>query len=156
MWLQPRVRKTAHVSQVKALCPSFWLQVKALCPSFWLYLPLARLAVCYRSRQAFWSSVPKRGRLVRRLVPFAVVSLLLGADLTLERIEYRVERAAQHDVMASLDGGESSAPAPAPMPPGYRPRPDVADYHVRMRRRWERAAARPWLPVEPDPPPPQP
>jgi len=116
----------------------------------------AGLAVCYLSRRAFWRSAPSRGRNIRWLVPFAVVSLLLGANLTLRRIESRLEQAAQHDVLASLDGGESSVPAAAPMPPGYRPRPEMAAYHVQMRRKWERAAARPWLPVEPDPPPPEP
>jgi hypothetical protein len=115
----------------------------------------AGLAVGYLSRRAFWSSAPNRDGMIRRLVPFAVVSLLLGANLTLRRIEYRLQQAAQHDVMASLDGGESSVPAPAPMPPGYRPRPEVAAHHVRMRRKWERAAARPWLSVDPDPPPPE-
>ena len=115
----------------------------------------AALVVCYLSRRAFWSSAPRRHRMIRRLVPFGAVSLLLGANLTLRRIEYRLQQAAQHDVLASLDGGESRVPATAPMPPGYRPRPEVAAYHVRMRRKWERAAARPWLPVDPDPSPPE-
>lgn len=115
----------------------------------------AGLAVCYLSRRAFRSSAPNRYRMIRRLVPFAFVSLLLGANLTLRRIEYRLGQAAQHDVLASLDGGESSVSARAPMPPGYRPRPEMAAYHVRMRRKWERAAARPWLPVDPDPLPPE-
>ncbi len=30
-----------------------------------------------------------------------------------------------------------------------------AAYHARLRRKYERASARPWLPVEPDPPGPQ-
>jgi hypothetical protein len=116
----------------------------------------AALAVFYLSRKAFWRSVPKRGRIIRRMVPFVVVSLLLGANLTRRRIEYRLEQASRHDVLASLDGGESSVPAAAPMPPGYRPRREMAAYHVRMRRKWERAAARPWLDVKPDAPPPEP
>ena len=29
-----------------------------------------------------------------------------------------------------------------------------AAYHAQLRRKYERAAARPWLPIEPDPPPP--
>jgi hypothetical protein len=35
--------------------------------------------------------------------------------------------------------------------------PDVLkmiDYHVRLKAKYERAAARPWLPVDPDPSPP--
>ena len=28
-------------------------------------------------------------------------------------------------------------------------------YHTRMKRKWERAARYPWLPVEPDPAPPE-
>jgi hypothetical protein len=31
-----------------------------------------------------------------------------------------------------------------------------AEYHERTALRWARAAARPWLPVEPDPPEPEP
>ena len=31
-----------------------------------------------------------------------------------------------------------------------------ADYHGAMRRKYERAARYPWLPVEPDPPEPSP
>jgi hypothetical protein len=115
----------------------------------------AALAVCYLSRRAFWRSVPSRGLIIRRLVPFAVVALLLGANLALMRIAYRLEQAAEHDVLASLDGGESSVVA-APFPLGYRPRPDIATYHVQMRRKWERAAARTWLSVQPDTSPPDP
>ena len=115
----------------------------------------AALAVCYLSPRAFWRSVPSRARIIRRLLPFAVVALLLGANLALMRIAYRLEQAAKHDVLASLDGAESRVVA-APFPLGYRPRPDIAAYHVRMRRKWERAAARPWLSVQPDASPPDP
>lgn len=31
----------------------------------------------------------------------------------------------------------------------------LTEYHGRMRRKYEHAAHRPWLPVAPDPPPPQ-
>jgi hypothetical protein len=36
----------------------------------------------------------------------------------------------------------------------FKPRPDLVAYHYQMRLKWERAAAQPWLSVEPDPPPP--
>jgi hypothetical protein len=110
----------------------------------------AGLAVSYLSRRAFWRSIPSRGRLFRRLAPFVVVALLLGANLLWKRIEYRFEQAAYHDVLASVHGGESSVPAAAPAPPGFRPRPELAAYHARMKRKWEHAATHPWLPVEPD------
>jgi hypothetical protein len=32
--------------------------------------------------------------------------------------------------------------------------PEVAEYHARLRRKYEHAARYPWLPVEADPPPP--
>ena len=31
----------------------------------------------------------------------------------------------------------------------------LAEHNARLRHKWERAAARPWLPVAPDPPPPE-
>ena len=116
---------------------------------------LAGLSVCYLARRAFWCPVPKRGRPIRLVAPFAVVALLWGADLTLGRIAHRRERAAYHDVLASQEGGETTLPIPLPPLPGYHRRPELAAYHVRMRRKWERAAACPWLPVEADPPPPE-
>jgi hypothetical protein len=35
------------------------------------------------------------------------------------------------------------------------PGPDVAAYHAAMRKKYERAATRPWKSVEPDPPAPK-
>jgi hypothetical protein len=32
---------------------------------------------------------------------------------------------------------------------------ELREWHDQMRRKYERAASRPWLPVEPDPPPPE-
>lgn len=31
---------------------------------------------------------------------------------------------------------------------------ELAEYHARLRDKYESASARPWLPVDPDPPPP--
>ena len=116
---------------------------------------IAAFAVCCLARQALGRSLPARGRIFRWLAPFAIVTLMLGANLTLRRVIDRLDRAAHHDDMASLHGGESRVPAP-PSTTGFRRRPELANYHVRMRRKWERAAARPWLSVEPDPPLPAP
>lgn len=60
-------------------------------------------------------------------------------------------------------GGRSDAPDPHTA--GYLKTADGADaeserrgrraaYHARMKQKYERAAARPWLTVAPDPPPP--
>ena len=117
---------------------------------------IAALAVCYLTRRALGRSLPARGRILRWPAPIAIVALLLGANLTLRRVIDRHGKAAHHDVMASLHGGESSVPPMPPRTTGFHPCPELADYHVRMRRKWERAAARPWLSVEPDPPPPDP
>jgi hypothetical protein len=114
------------------------------------------LAVCYLSRRAYWRPGPSRFRLSWGLAPFTIVALLFVGDLAWWRFVYRCSRADWHDVLASVYGGESSVPATAPLGPGERPRPELASYHVRMRRKWERAAARPWLPVAPDPRPPEP
>jgi len=56
---------------------------------------VAGLVVCHQSRRAFWRSIPSRGRIVRRRAPFAVVNLLLGANSASNRIEDRLQEAAQ-------------------------------------------------------------
>jgi hypothetical protein len=120
----------------------------------------AGLAVCYLSRQAFRRSPPSWGRRLRRLAPWMVVLLLLGAEVTREaewqRTSYRLAQADWHDNQVAIHGGPSRLPL-APLPPGAglrQKRPALAAYHLRMRQKWERAAAHPWLSVEPDPPPP--
>jgi hypothetical protein len=118
------------------------------------------LAVCYLSRRGFWGSTPVRGRLRSRLAPLAVVVLLLGANVMRQRNWYRGEQAQRHDIFLGEYGDESELPT-APRTPGFRLTAEMAAYHARMRayhawmkRKWERAASDPWLPVEPNPPPP--
>ena len=73
---------------------------------------------------------------------------------------YCIERAEYHGAQEALH----RYPWPGAIIPAQagltgkasRPRPELADYHFRMRQKWERAAAWPWLSVEPDPPPPSP
>jgi hypothetical protein len=122
---------------------------------------VAGLAVCYLSRQAFRRSPPSWGRRLRRLAPWMVVVLLLGAEVmrevTWQRSWYRLGQAHWHDYQAGIHGRPYRLPPPPPPPgSGFRQRPEVAAYHVRMREKWEQAADHPWLPVEPDPPPPEP
>jgi hypothetical protein len=123
---------------------------------------LAGLAVCYLARRGFWGSAPVRGRFLRRLAPLVVVVLLLAANMMRQRNWYRSEQAQQHDILVGEYGGESEVP-PAPPPPGFHLSTEMAAhyarmsaYHARMKRKWKHAAARPWLPVEPDPPAPGP
>jgi hypothetical protein len=113
------------------------------------------LAVCYLSRKAIWRSSAIQGQFLRLLAPLACVAFLLGAIVLWERTWYRSERADQHDLWAAIHGGESSFPIPL-APTGFRASPEMATYHEQMSRKWKHAAYRPWLSVDPDPPPPEP
>ena len=71
---------------------------------------------------------------------------------------YCAERAEYHAGMEAFHSGAWPAgtiPAAAGLSKaGVRARCSLAGYHSWMRQKWERAAAEPWRPVEPDPPPP--
>jgi hypothetical protein len=114
---------------------------------------VAAVAVGYLTRRGFWRSTPIPGRFLYRLASLEIVVLLLGANVMWERTWYRLEQADQHDIWVGIHGGASKIP-PAPPALGFRRRAEMAAYHARMRRKWEHAAARPWLSVDPDPPPP--
>ena len=84
-------------------------------------------------------------RLRTLLVAVAVVGAVFGVEVMRRRRAYYLDRASGHFIAA------------APYTPGYfgdHPDPAKAAFHEAMRRKYERAAARPWLPVAPDPPPP--
>ena len=112
------------------------------------------IALCYLSRWAFWRSTVMRVRFFRGLAPLAVVFALFEANVIWERTWNRWGRAQQHDALAAIYGGESSLPIPRG--PDFRGQPELAAYHVRMKRKWEHAATRPWMSVDPDPSPPGP
>jgi multisubunit Na+/H+ antiporter MnhB subunit len=112
------------------------------------------LAVCCLSRWAFRRSGMAGERLLRSLGPMTVVLLLFSANVLSERTWYRLDRAENHDTLVGIYGGESSLPTPPPRAVDFRPRAELIEFHERMRRKWRSAAARPWLPVEPDPTPP--
>jgi hypothetical protein len=113
---------------------------------------LAAVSVCYLSRWAFCGSRLVRRPHLRVLAPAAVIVLLVGANMMLERSNRRYRVAQWHDYMAGINGGTSTIPYLTP--PGYIPRPALAAYHARMRLKWEHASMRPWMAVDRDPPPP--
>jgi hypothetical protein len=102
-----------------------------------------------------------RRRVTIRHIMFLVAfwAVVLGAWRHCQWNAYCVERARYH---AGLEAFHSYAVWPGPVSTGQggpqigpmKQRPELAIYHSRMRRKWERAAARPWVSVEPDPPPP--
>lgn len=105
----------------------------------------------------------------RLMVAVAILATLLGGALEAKRLwllrRYYLELAVGHacwcDYLripeavpywearwtAQREGVKGSYPWPD-KPPFV---PAMAAYHARMRAKWEQAAARPWLPVEPDP-----
>jgi hypothetical protein len=86
----------------------------------------------------------------RMMVAVAVVALVLGAvALGVRSGEFR-NRARYHEVMAA-----SPLLGVKPAPPVFDPvryTPKWSAYHARLKRKYERAARRPWLFVAPDPP----
>jgi hypothetical protein len=69
--------------------------------------------------------------------------------------EFRL-RARFHALQESVIAGGELFKGPGGMYAYQLPRrPDQVDYHSKMRQKYERAAARPWLPIEPDAPEPE-
>jgi hypothetical protein len=88
------------------------------------------------------------------MVAVAVVAATLGAVVFERRRVRLVEIADDHDRMIrhlrSRDANTSTR-----RPDGTVPSPRRLDYHARMAKKYRLAASRPWLPLEPDPPPPR-
>src|SRR5580704_9650482 len=84
------------------------------------------------------------------LVGIAAAALWV-ARLVADRQQY-LELADSHDMTTQLYSGEIRCcfilGTDGEMP-------ILADYHSRLKRKYEQAACHPWLPVEPDPPEPQ-
>jgi hypothetical protein len=109
---------------------------------------------------------PRPRLTVRRLmIAVAVIALVTGVIAMLIQSERRRQRAVYHAKMETetqhlmnfyrgdlvLRRGENRDDFPAML--GRFTRRNL--YHSEMRRKWEASAARPWLPVEPDPPEPK-
>jgi hypothetical protein len=116
---------------------------------------------------------PPRFRLRTLLVAVAVAAVMLGVIVPMVRLRARYsERAAGHGGSAQFyleharaaDQGHGGCmkigargsiqeikAAYRRVAPKYR---RIADYHSLMARKYERASRYPWLPVPPDPPPP--
>jgi hypothetical protein len=76
---------------------------------------------------------------------------------TLQRIvenEGKDEREAQIDLGMRVE--PESEPVLARRAGDARLHQRTAEYHAALRQKYERAASRPWVPIAPDPPPPEP
>jgi hypothetical protein len=86
----------------------------------------------------------------------ALVAVRLGAARLWEDVLYCRQKAAFHEDMAAFHRGRwptnmASSDA-ALLAAVMRRRPELAVLHSRMREKWQEAASRPWISVEPDPP----
>jgi hypothetical protein len=91
---------------------------------------------------------PYRLRLRTILILVALVAIGLGGRKWMDRRGRHFRRVAMdYRDMAKLD--EISAAL------GSRHSAPIAAYRRTLQRKYEYAGAHPWLPVEPDPPPPQ-
>jgi hypothetical protein len=117
------------------------------------------VAVCYLSRRGFSRSTSVRARFRCRLgllaVAILLAILLLVMNVIDRRFAYRQEQAQWHGAWASIYYGETGLPEIFTATEA-RARAQRAEYHSRMKRKWEYAALRFWLPVAPDPRPPEP
>jgi hypothetical protein len=111
---------------------------------------LAGVGVGALVRRAFDPDVPQKRRLSRLLAPLAIVALLIVGELARQRVVYRLAQVAKHDQWASFNLRNPNA---AIVPGSFRGW-EIAQHHAQMRQKWQDAAFRPWLEVEPDPPEP--
>jgi hypothetical protein len=106
-----------------------------------------------------------RFRLRTLLIAVAVVGVVLGAGMMRRRRSILHEKAAHHRAIgrrqaAKVRGIEELARAATTAREAAETRADarvearIGEYHAALARKYQRAAARPWLPVAPDPPPP--
>ena len=101
----------------------------------------------------------------RMMVAVAILALMTAVFAMLIQSERRRQRAMYHSKMETetehlmnfyrgdlvLKRGENRDDFPAMLDRFTRRN----RYHSEMRQKWEASAARPWLPVEPDPPEPK-
>ena len=113
--------------------------------------------------------IPRPRFTVRRLmIAVAILALLMGGALKFREwrrfaATYRAKAQEHADVesmlrsIAAIDGDASPVDISlAPNTPTKRfPIRDVADHEARLRRKYERAASRPWFPISPDSPTPE-
>jgi hypothetical protein len=97
---------------------------------------------------------PPRFRLRSLLIAVAILATLLGVGVKLRR------DAAQYDRLSRRHSGEAGAwelrlAGRVVGPSQARAILGRAHWHDAMAEKYRRAAARPWLPVAPDPPPPE-
>ncbi len=104
---------------------------------------------------------PPRFRLRTMMILVAVLALSLSAAvLWLRREQYRrlAEVYSLTEKVLRVDSHMARGTAAFPLldlSDSMDRNARQADYYARLRRKYERAATRPWLPVAPDPPPPE-
>jgi hypothetical protein len=90
------------------------------------------------------------------MILVAVVGVCLGVARVCQDVLYCRQQAAFHDDMAAFHRGRwptNMDPKDAALLVAVMPRrPELAVLHSRMSAKWQEAAGRPWVPVEPDPP----
>ena len=95
----------------------------------------------------------------RWMISVMILATLLGIFVEIKRelrLAYQYQLKAKfHALQEDVNQGAEFS-GPAGMYAYSFPNPEVAAYHVKMRRKYETAAARPWKSVEPDPPTPKP
>jgi hypothetical protein len=111
---------------------------------------------------------PPRLRLRTLLIAVAVAGMVLGEGLMIQRRARLRATSARHAAQEQMWTTLAAAAGQRPSRRvdwsyrGVRRQTDqgrcraAADYHARLARKYDRAARYPWLPVAPDPPPPQP
>ena len=105
--------------------------------------------------------VPRVRFTVRRLmVAVALLSLLLGLVAQRERLlrlsSYHAEQSHLTMIVQQSNLPAAADAVGAQQPGAYLSPTPRSQWHTRMFMKYQASASRPWLPVEPDPPPPEP
>jgi hypothetical protein len=101
---------------------------------------------------------PRTPRITLRLLMIlvAIVAIVLGTERVWRQRAFCLKTAAFHGQYEVLYSGgipdDISTDDASVFMLVMRPRKESADYHARMRQKWERAALRPWVQADPDPP----
>jgi hypothetical protein len=113
-----------------------------------------------------WPRSNVRMSMRRLMVAVALLGVVFGGVRLVQRRHFCLARALRHEDRRTLlistpqqvEHWEERLTSqwygrtpPPPWPAGPPFVPAMADYHARMRDKWQRAARLPWLSVEPDP-----
>ena len=111
---------------------------------------LVALGVGFLVRRAYSADISQRRRMVRLLVPLAIVVLMVWGEAMRRAVVFRLVELAKHDRWYRMGDGDledlgiTGADAQR-----------LRQHHEALRTKWEYLVWHPWMPADPDPPEPK-